>query len=132
MSLDIRRILESLVARRPIFHSEADFQHALAWEITRQYGAAEMRLEVRPFPGEAMALDLLVQLESRTTAIELKHRTRALDVTVGGERFVLKNQAAHPIASYDCCKDLARLEWFVRAGVSDCGFLVILKNDQLF
>ena len=31
--LDIHQIMADLAKRRPVFHSEADFQHALAWLI---------------------------------------------------------------------------------------------------
>jgi len=31
--LDPNQVLQTLALKRPIFHSEADFQHAFAWEI---------------------------------------------------------------------------------------------------
>ncbi len=48
MSLDIHGALGRLSAVRPIFHSEADFQHALAWTIQLQHPDATIRLEIRP------------------------------------------------------------------------------------
>ena len=43
-------VLRSLSCQRPIFHSEADFQHALAWLIHLQHPDAIVRLEYRPLP----------------------------------------------------------------------------------
>ena len=31
--IQIAQVLSTLAVQRPVFHSEADFQHALAWEI---------------------------------------------------------------------------------------------------
>ena len=93
---------------------------------------AKVRLEYRPFPEEAQALDLRLANQDEVIAVELKHLTKALDVTVGGERFVLKNQGAYPIIAYDCFKDLERLDRFVSAGVADRGYLVVLSNDALY
>ena len=50
--------LSRLARTQPIFHAEADFQHALAWELRAH--AERIRLELRPLPDEALFLDLLV------------------------------------------------------------------------
>jgi len=34
-SLNLEKALELLAQHRPVFHSDADFQHALAWELQR-------------------------------------------------------------------------------------------------
>lgn len=44
-------LLDELASTRPIFHSEADFQHALAMLIARQHPTARLRLETRPHRG---------------------------------------------------------------------------------
>ena len=58
--LDMHGLMGSLAKKRPIFHSEADFQHALAWEIHKTTSGCEIRLEYSPVPdkGQRMALDL--------------------------------------------------------------------------
>ena len=43
MELLVSDALEALAEQRPIFHSEADFQHAIAWEIHKL-------LEATPVP----------------------------------------------------------------------------------
>ena len=56
--LDLLGAMRALASHRPVFHSEADFQHALAWQIHRMLPGAVIRLEYRPLPTEPMYLDL--------------------------------------------------------------------------
>jgi hypothetical protein len=67
--------LGTLHQSRPVFHSEADFQQALAWAIHMSDPSARVRLETRPAPG--MRLDLLIWRPylSRYLALELKYLT---------------------------------------------------------
>jgi hypothetical protein len=44
--LDIKDIMGRLALERQLFHSEADFQHALAWKIHELRPLAKIRLEV--------------------------------------------------------------------------------------
>jgi hypothetical protein len=37
LNLDIPRLLGDLATRRPIFHSEADLQHEIAWYIRQSH-----------------------------------------------------------------------------------------------
>jgi hypothetical protein len=46
--INVHQIMKTLAVERPVFHSEADFQHALAWELHRQMPEWAMRLEYRP------------------------------------------------------------------------------------
>jgi hypothetical protein len=41
LSFDLPHLMDALAAQRPIFHSEADFQHALAWEIHTPFGTSK-------------------------------------------------------------------------------------------
>jgi len=43
--IDVDDLLKTLASVRPVFHSEADFQHSFAWELHRRYPTAEVRLE---------------------------------------------------------------------------------------
>lgn len=124
--------LKQLSQQRPVFHSEADFQFALALQINMSHPELSVRLETRPIPTESKALDLHVTCGDYSLAVELKHLTRAIDVTVGDERFVLRNQGAHDVSAYDCCKDIARVEDFVARGVANVGYVVVLSNDPLY
>ena len=85
-------VLARLAALRPVFHSEADFQQAFAWEVRMHDPTVRVRLETRPAPG--MRLDLLLTSEDgeRRSAVELKYLTRLWTGDFAGERFELKDQ----------------------------------------
>ena len=128
--LDINRLMNGLAAERPVFHSEADFQFALAWRIGQETGT-KVRLEFPPPLTERMHLDLW--LPALGVAIELKYPTSELDVEVGGESFALLEQGAQDEGRYYFLRDVARLERVVaelpraRRGVA-----VLLTNDSLY
>ncbi len=48
--LDIDRLMTELSRTRKVFHSEADFQHAFAWQIREHTPECEIRLEFNPAP----------------------------------------------------------------------------------
>ena len=50
--LDIDGLMTELSRTRKVFHSEADFQHALAWQIREHMPECEIRLEFNPAPEE--------------------------------------------------------------------------------
>lgn len=130
--MDIRSILKSLSKKRPIFHSEADFQHALAWEIQRKYPGAKIRLELHPKRlGAREYLDILVEYKGKTYAIELKYKTKKLSyIDKDDEEFNLLNQSAQDIGRYDFIKDVVRLEGFVKKHKNSVGYAIILTNDR--
>lgn len=125
--LNLPALMTKLAGRRPVFHSEADFQHALAWEIQARHPTAAIRLETRPTRG--IHLDLLVVDGGRRTAIELKYLADRFEGVVLGERFALPRQGAHDISRYDACKDIWRLETMVADGYADSGSAIVLSND---
>lgn len=43
-------VMGDLAGLRPVFHSEADFQLALAWQVQHADPHATVRLETRPSP----------------------------------------------------------------------------------
>jgi hypothetical protein len=128
MELDLAGVLAELAEDRPIFHSEPDFQHALAWQVRLRHPQAKLRLEPRPRPGTH--LDLLIWLKERRTAIELKYPRAAFRGIVAGELFDLPNQAAHDIHRHDVVKDVTRVETLLSAGYADDGCVVTLTNDR--
>lgn len=130
MPLDIHALMDGLAERRPIFHSEADFQFALAWHIHKALPDCEVRLEFKPFPSERMYLD--VWLPTECVAIELKYLTRELDIECAGEMFVLAEQGAQDISRYDILKDVQRIERVVSETRANAGFVITLTNDWLY
>lgn len=131
-TVDLREVLRGLASRRPVFHSEADFQHAFAWEAHQIDAALEVRLETNPEPG--IRLDLLLSRPDllERTAVELKYLTASWVGEVAGEKFALKNQGAQDIRAYDVVKDISRLERLVAAGSVENGLLVAISNDPSY
>lgn len=123
--------LTRLAQRRPLFHSEADFQHELAWQLQSQGLVDKVRLELPVHTDKGvMNLDLLAVRGKERVAIELKYWKRALNLTLpDGERFALKNQGAHDISRYDFWKDVWRIETMIDEGQVDAGFALTLTND---
>ena len=131
--IDIKRVLHILAGKRPIFHSEADFQHALAWEIHLEWPKCSMRLEFKPpHFNKRFYLDIWTSDQDTIFAIELKYKTRRLRVEVGEETFYLLDQSAQDLARYDFLMDIYRLEHIV-SGMSDVvGYAIFLTNDSAY
>lgn len=130
MSIDILGLMTRLATDRPVFHSEADFQHALAWRIHVEHPTARIRLETRP--ERRIRLDLLVALAEERVAIELKYLVRRTTVQLDGELFDLPNQAAQDISRHDFIKDIGRVERFVSDGIANSGWAIALSNDPSY
>lgn len=127
-TVDVVSAMSRLATRRLVFHSEADLQHALAWQLQLDDPSARVRLEVRPSRG--VHLDLLVERAGTRVAIELKYLVARLDGVVDGERFDLPNRGAHDIARHDVVKDVVRVEKLVASGFADAGWIIALTNDS--
>jgi hypothetical protein len=131
--LDLPATMQGLSAKRPIFNSEADLQLALGWEIQLAHPSAQVRMEYRPaYLDRRGYLDVWVAGEGWSAAIELKYFKRALDITVGGERFELLSQGAQDISRYDFVKDVERVEAVVRTQPGVTGYAVALTNDSSY
>ena len=126
---DIHAVMKSLAVRRPVFHSEADFQFALAWHIHELAPGCEVRLESKPFPGKRVYLDIWLPILE--TAIELKHATQTLDIEFGGERFVL-GESARDKSRYGFLEDVERLERIVSDTRAKYGLAIMLTNDSQY
>ena len=133
MLVHLRSLLRTLAPTRPVFHSERDFQHALAWALEEAGTCDAIRLE-RPFDfaGKRMNVDLVARTGDRWVAAELKYVTRGLAIEFGGERFELKNQAAQDLARHDFWRDVVRLETLVAQGAASEGWAIFLTNDSTF
>jgi hypothetical protein len=127
---ELRDVLNTLAKVRPVFYSEADFQHALAWELHSRHIGAHIRLERHVLPD--LRLDLSFNLGECVTAIELKYKTSRLNVLIGDEEFQLQNQAAEPPNRYLVIEDLVRVERILSAGKATEGFVVFLTNNSRY
>ncbi len=131
--MDIDKILSELGKKRPIFHSEADFQHAFAWEIQISHPEASVRLELpRTMESKTIFLDLWVERQGIHNAYELKYKTRKLSNEIQGELFTLKDQSAQDLGRYDFIKDIWRIEKLKISGQIASGFAIFLTNDSAY
>jgi hypothetical protein len=126
-------LLAALSTQRPIFHSEADFQHAFAWLLHEKYPDASVRLEIPVQVDESVNhIDILVSNAGQMFAIELKYKTRGLVLDANDEAFQLRNHSAQDIGRYDFVKDVYRLERFVAASPNASGHAILLTNDSYY
>jgi len=131
--IDITRALKALSGKRLIFHSEADFQHALAWGIHLQYPECLMRLEFKPpHLDNRIYVDIWATDKDGVAAIELEYKTRGLYARMGEETFDLLDQSAQDIARYDFLQDVQRLEQNVSGPNNIVGYAVFLTNDSAY
>lgn len=134
---NIHRVLERLADERPVFHSEADFRFALAWQIEKMTPNAGVRLEW-PFSLDGANRYLDIWLRTLGIAIELKYRTRRFSIPHEGESFSLKSQNAQDHGRYDFIEDIRRIEEIAaerRVAEGDSfsqGYAVLLTNDYLY
>ncbi len=106
--------IQAMAENRPVFHSEADFQHALAIALM-QHGY-EVRLEI-PLVyrlaggGTTCELDLLVMdsKEDTATAIELKYFKKPFQITIENEFFDLSGSWGTNLSRFDCWADFRRV-----------------------
>lgn len=131
--LDIEEMLQHLATTRPLFHSEADFQHALAWSVHKSVPNTVVRLEL-PFRTDASSeyLDLQFTNGSQSLAVELKYKTRRFPFQHAGESFFLKQQGAQDRGRYDFLADVERLERFVAEKRATAGCAILLTNDPSY
>ena len=134
MSLNISQLLKSLANLRPVFHSEADLQHAFAWQLHMDYPRLKIRLEY-PFDSEddkTNHIDVLSFDENETIAFELKHKTAQFLIPLDGEVFYLKGHYAQDLGRYDFVKDIERLEKYVTRNKNSTGYAILLTNDSAY
>jgi hypothetical protein len=131
-AVDLEETLRRLARLRPVFHSEADFQLALAWQFQQDDSAMGVRLETRPAAGVHLDLALSRPDLGRSTALELKYLTRAWSGEANGEHYALKNHGAQDIRGYDVVKDIARVERFISRREGANGAVVVLANDAAY
>lgn len=131
--IEIGEVLSTLAGQRPVFHSEADFQHALAWKIHQSLPSALVRLELPVQVNQQfLHIDIWVACQDTILAIELKYKTRGLAIQVGNEQYRLKDQSAQDIGRYDFVKDVQRLEQVTLAHPNVTGYAILLTNDSAY
>lgn len=128
--IDVDAAMSRLSKRRPLFCSEADFQHELAYELRCSDPQIGVRLEYPLGPEVRGAIDILLVGKHRH-ALELKYLCKKLRAQVDGEDVVLRHQGAHDIRRYDVCKDIERMERYSERTGHGAAVLV-LTNDPAY
>ena len=123
IDLDMHALMVGLSKERPIFHNEAEFQHALAWHIHTLQPDRRVRLEARL--GGAF-VDLW--LPDTHTAVELKFGRHNFETVHAGEIYDLRTGAAD-VTAYSFVRDIERLESLAAEGEIATGFAGLLSND---
>ena len=133
LMIDVQNLIEALAASRPLFHSEADFQHAFAWELHLRFPESYTRLE-RPIDTSLglLHIDVTAECKGQLHVFELKYKTRALVTQYESEIYALQNHGAQPPGRYDFLKDLTRLESVVQDFPQSLAHAVLLTNDSAY
>jgi hypothetical protein len=127
----INNLVKECLNERGIFHSEADFQHALAWKIHEKFrNEYKIRLE---FVIEDKHIDLvLIDSSDNKIGIELKYKTKKFVGKINEELYSLRNHGAEDCGRYDAIKDIERLEELVRENKLKQGFVIFLTNNDYY
>jgi len=130
--IDIDKTMQKLSKIRPVFHSEADFQHSLAWEIHKTMPGSKMRLEYPFRHKRTNHLDIFAFNIKEKVAIELKYKTNLSFIRTGEGAFYLKGHGAQDLGRYDYWRDVGRLEEFVSTRDKCVGYAILLTNDSSY
>lgn len=124
-----------LASRRPIFHSEADFQHELAMDLDR--AGYSVRLEVPSvvmLNGEKGRMEIdICAIDPSTrdrTAIEVKYVTMPMVINLGGEGYNLRNNWGTNLSRFDCLADYQRVGSLCAGQQARFGFTIFMTNAE--
>ncbi len=133
----LHEAMGALAEERPVFYNEADLQHSLAWRLHVLRPDAAIRLEV-PLVDEDVdhrgrRLDLLVHLDGRRVAVELKYPRDRFEFRAPGEVVPYRrgSRDAADDTVYAIVADLARTERWVTAGAADVSMVLALTNIRM-
>lgn len=124
--------MERLGKERPLFHSESDFQLALATVIADD--VEQVRLEKKVAVSERvggrsrLAVDVLGRLDGRRIALELKYPKKRLLADVDGEVFELSSSGAPDLDTAAIWRDVQRIERLILDGSVEAGASLTLTN----
>lgn len=121
----IDNAIDNLRTKRKAFHSEADLQFAIGWEIKKLITNSKIRFE-QPFQDQS--IDLVYRFNKDKIAVELKYKTSKLTVSDDDEDYNLKEHAALDIGRFDVLKDVSRVESFIQSGFATKGFVLFITN----
>lgn len=131
--------MDTLARQRPLFHSESDFQLALALVLADD--VAQLRLEKNLSVSESvggrsrLSIDVLGELDGHRIALELKYPKKRLRTSVDGEVFDLPASGAPDLDTAAIWRDVQRIERLVLdesvvAGLDHADELSVLERTQ--
>lgn len=121
----INNAINNLKRKRYIFHSEADLQFALGWELGSLIPILKIRFEQ---PHKDQSIDILYYYNDDIIAVELKYKTALLKITHDDENFKLKDHAAIDTGRFDVLKDISRVESIIQSGFATKGYVLFITN----
>lgn len=130
--LALPAVMTHLASRRPVFHSEADFQFAFAQSVAQLDERVGIRLEVPVRGGHRRTyVDLVCRASQQVSLVEFKYVTRSWSGTDGhtDELFDLRSHEALDLARLSFIHDVTRLEGWAAEQVCSNGVAVLLTND---
>lgn len=123
----IAEVLTSLSKKRPVFRNESDLKVALLHEI---WSLGHECLIDGVVNGEKV--DLWVKTKEKDALIELRYKTRKMEIVFNGEGYKLKNQFAQDVSRYDYIKDVVSLEKLCLQNPTMEGYAILITNDHLY
>lgn len=124
------QILRNMSQHRPIFHSEADFQHTLAWALHLQNPNMNIRLEYpKAVNHQKYTVDIFAFSRNTRYFFELKYKKARIDnFSLNSEIYHFSNDNAYDQSCYDFCQDIFRLEQIVGDSRNNRGYCIFLSN----
>jgi len=131
---DVHATMRKLAERRPIFHSEADFQHELAWQMRLDCKDICIRLEYR-IGGSSKRehIDIIAYNNPTFHVFELKYKVHLMDCEYNREKFSLRAQGGDDVSYILYLQDIERLERnFDKCGPNVVTYPIFLTNFLKF
>lgn len=129
----IPTILKNLAGERPVFHSEMDFQLALAWCWREMFPHFQFRLEYPLDLSSNKHCDIVILADDRIVmAIELKYLTEKIEYKNKGELFRLKKGGAFPVGRHGILKDIERMEGFLERNPEAQASVLVITNQDIY
>ena len=131
----VRAALFALRERRPVFHSEGDFQHELASALTDE-GLSRVRVEWSTKVNDLESgKGIWVDIVADGVAIELKHKAGEYVLASEGEKFLSnRSSEANVVDRREFWEDVWRVDQLVNSPKHEfvCGFAILLTNREQF
>ena len=129
----IPTVLKNLAEERPVFHSEMDFQLALAWCWHEMLPHLQFRLEYPLDLFSNKRCDIVILQDGRiVSAIELKYLTQELKYENTGELFRLKPQSAQNLGRHGVLQDIERMESFLERNPKAQASVIVVTNRDIY